>query len=101
MGRVYNFRSGCMQTMHLLSGVAIQPNLELKTQPKPVLGSLPLAFALPSSSFSQSVRMHDYIKYIPDPPVRGIVSLVTMADPRAPPTTPEVKTRATLLGPKL
>ncbi len=36
-----------MHTMHLLPGVAIQPNLELKTLPKPVLGSLPLAFALP------------------------------------------------------
>ncbi len=36
-----------MQTMHLLLGVAIQPNLEFKTRPKPVLGSLPLAFALP------------------------------------------------------
>jgi hypothetical protein len=34
-----------MQTMHLLPGVAIQTNLELKTQPKPVLGSVPLAFA--------------------------------------------------------
>jgi hypothetical protein len=47
LGRVYNFRSGCMQTMHSLPGVAKQPNLELKTRPKPVLGSLPLAFALP------------------------------------------------------
>jgi hypothetical protein len=37
--------------MHLLPGVAIQPNLELKTQPKPVLGSLPLAFALPDFSY--------------------------------------------------
>jgi hypothetical protein len=36
-----------MQTMHLLPGAAIQPNLELKTWPEPVLGSLPLAFALP------------------------------------------------------
>jgi hypothetical protein len=36
--------------MHLLPGVAIQPNLELKTQPKLVLGSLPLAFALPAIS---------------------------------------------------
>ncbi len=34
--------------MHLLTGVTIQPNLELKTRPKPVLGSLPLAFALPA-----------------------------------------------------
>ncbi len=35
-------------TLHLLPGVAIQPNLELKTRPKPILGSLPLAFALPA-----------------------------------------------------
>ncbi len=41
-----------MQTMHLLPGVAKQPNLELKTQPKPVLGSLPLAFALPAPNLS-------------------------------------------------
>ncbi len=47
LGRVYHFRCGCMHTMHLLPSVAIQPNLELKTRPKPVLGSLPLAFALP------------------------------------------------------
>jgi hypothetical protein len=44
--RVFNFRSGCMQTMHLLSSVAIQPNLELKTWPKQLLGSLPLVIAL-------------------------------------------------------
>jgi hypothetical protein len=30
-----------MHTMHLLPGIAIQPNLELKTQPKQLLGSLP------------------------------------------------------------
>ncbi len=33
--------------MHLLPGVAIQPNLELKTQPKQPLGSLSLVIALP------------------------------------------------------
>jgi hypothetical protein len=37
-----------MHTMHLLPDVIIQANLELKTRPKPVLGSLPLAFALPT-----------------------------------------------------
>ena len=48
LGRVFNFRSGCcMHTMHLLLGVAIQPNLELKTRPKQLLGSLPLVIALP------------------------------------------------------
>ncbi len=33
--------------MHLRPGVAKQPNLELKTQPKQILGSLPLLIALP------------------------------------------------------
>ncbi len=33
-------------TMHLLPSVAKQPNLELKTQPKQLLGSLPLVIAL-------------------------------------------------------
>jgi hypothetical protein len=35
-------------TMHLRPGVAKQPNLELKTQPKQLLGSLPLVIALPA-----------------------------------------------------
>jgi len=39
--------------MHLLPGVAIQPNLELKTWPKLVLGSLPLAIALPAVSIKE------------------------------------------------
>jgi hypothetical protein len=47
MGRVFNFRSCCMHTMHLLHNVAIQPNLELKTRPKKLLGSLPLDIVLP------------------------------------------------------
>jgi len=36
-----------MDTMHLLPSVAIQPNLELKTWPKQLLGSLPLVIVLP------------------------------------------------------
>ncbi len=31
-----------MHTMHSLPGVAVQPNLEMKTRPKQLLGSLPL-----------------------------------------------------------
>ncbi len=38
-----------MHTMHLLPTVAIHPNLELKTQPKQLLGSLPLVIALPNA----------------------------------------------------
>jgi len=33
--------------MHLLASVTIQPNLELKTRPKQLLGSLPLVITLP------------------------------------------------------
>jgi hypothetical protein len=36
-----------MHTMHILPGVAIQPNIELKTRPKQLLGSLPLVITLP------------------------------------------------------
>ncbi len=36
-----------MHAMHLLSNVTIRPNLELKTRPKQLLGSLPLNIALP------------------------------------------------------
>jgi hypothetical protein len=48
LGQVFNFKSGCKQTMHLLPSLAISPNLELKTRPKQVLGSLPLVIALPA-----------------------------------------------------
>ena len=44
-----------MHTMHLLPGVAIQPNLELKTRPKQLLGSLPLVIALPDGFHQRSV----------------------------------------------
>jgi hypothetical protein len=37
-----------MHTMHLLPSVAIRPNLELKTRPKQLLGSLPLVIVLPT-----------------------------------------------------
>jgi hypothetical protein len=36
--------------MHLLPGVTKQPNLELKTRPKQLLGSLPLVITLPTLS---------------------------------------------------
>jgi hypothetical protein len=39
-----------MHTMHFLPGIAIQPNLELKTRPKQLLGSLPLVIVLPTYS---------------------------------------------------
>ncbi len=56
MGRVFKFRSGGMQhNMHLLPGVAKQPNIELKTRPKQLLGSLPLVIALPGPS---QVQLH-------------------------------------------
>jgi hypothetical protein len=58
LGRVFNFRSGCcMHTMHLLPSVAIQPNLELKTLPKQLLGSLPLVIALPGQTLNSNEKV--------------------------------------------
>ncbi len=37
-----------MHAMHLGSSVAMRPNLQLKTQPKQILGSLPLDIVLPA-----------------------------------------------------
>ncbi len=43
-----------MPTIHLLPSVAaIQPNLELKTRPKQLLGSLPLVIALPALTLEE------------------------------------------------
>ncbi len=39
-----------MHTMDLLLSVAMQPNLELKTWPKQLLGYLPLVIALPGEA---------------------------------------------------
>jgi hypothetical protein len=38
-------------TMHLWPGVAKQPNLELKTRPKQLLGSIPLVIVLPAEAY--------------------------------------------------
>jgi hypothetical protein len=57
LGRVFNFRSDCMHTMHLLPSLEIQPNLELKTQPKQLLGSLLLVMALLALTLDEVVAM--------------------------------------------
>jgi len=49
LGRVFNSRSGCMCAMHLCCFEAKWPSLKLKTRPKQLFGSLPLAFVLPAS----------------------------------------------------
>jgi len=48
LGRVINFRSGGMYDRHLPSSIPVRPNLELKTRPKQLLGSLRLYILLPS-----------------------------------------------------
>ncbi len=45
-----------MHNMHLLPGVAIQPNLELKTWHKQLLGSLPLVITLPARAQFLALR---------------------------------------------
>ncbi len=42
--------------MHLPHSIAIRPNLELKTQPKQILGSLPLDITLPGSSLAHTIK---------------------------------------------
>jgi hypothetical protein len=57
LGWVFYLWSGCMHTMHLQPSVAIRPNLELKTQPKQLLGSLPLVIVLPDTTNSICVTL--------------------------------------------
>ena len=47
LGRVFNFRSGCFYADAFLVSSVKLPNLQLKTQPKQLLGYLPLDIALP------------------------------------------------------
>jgi hypothetical protein len=48
--------------MHLLPGVAKQPNLELKTWHKQLLGSLPLVIALPDLTLRK--HFHPCLMYV-------------------------------------
>jgi hypothetical protein len=47
LGRVFNSGSGHVYTINSCCYWAKQPNLKLKTQPKQLIGPLPLDFALP------------------------------------------------------
>jgi hypothetical protein len=51
LGRAFNSRRVCSSAMYFRCYEAKLPNLKLKTQPKQLLGSLPLAFALPSNGY--------------------------------------------------
>ncbi len=64
LGRVFNFRSGCMHTLHLLPNVAIRPNLELKTRPKQLLGSLPLVISLPALGNATQIGSCTWVKFV-------------------------------------
>ncbi len=46
-------------TMHLQPNVAKQPNLELKTWPKQLLGSLPLVIVFPGEAYSIGLTVPD------------------------------------------
>jgi hypothetical protein len=48
LGRVFNSRLRRARICRARAYITKQPNLELKTQPKQFLGSLPLAFVLPN-----------------------------------------------------
>jgi hypothetical protein len=57
--------------MHSLNSVAIRPNLELKTQPKQLLGSLPLDIALPGEAVFDHGAWHRQAS------VRGLYPVAT------------------------
>jgi hypothetical protein len=57
LGRVFNSRLGRAGICCAISYITKRPNLKLKTQPKELLGSLPLAFALPALTMTQMERI--------------------------------------------
>ncbi len=65
-------------TMHLRPGVAKKPNLELKTWPKQLLGSLPLVIALPAffALFSLPLPVVGF-----EPLIRGLKVHCSAAEP--------------------
>jgi hypothetical protein len=52
LGRVFNFRFGHLHAEHFWCYLVQLPNLKLKTQPKQLLGSLPLVIAFPASPYA-------------------------------------------------
>jgi hypothetical protein len=63
LGQVFNSKRSCMRGMHFCCCEAKQPNLNLKTKLKQLLGSLPLAFALPGAVFPDAAVLKDTIKW--------------------------------------
>jgi len=57
LGRVFNFRNG--HVVHFLCYGVKLPNLKLKTQPKQLLGSLPLDISLPACVALSDARRTD------------------------------------------
>ncbi len=74
--------------MHLPNSIAIQPNLELKTRPKQLLGSLPLDIVLPILAIPADTRLGwkslagtntlAYLKYLYITTVKSSVTLAPL-----------------------
>ncbi len=56
LGRVFHSRLGCTCIGHAIVSITKQPNLKLKTEPKQLLSSLPLAFVLPAQLLAVILR---------------------------------------------
>ncbi len=56
LGRVFHCRLGRTWIGHAIVHIIKQPTLKLKTRPKRLLGSLPLAFALPLSALESVMQ---------------------------------------------
>jgi hypothetical protein len=53
-GRIFNFECGCVRLYIAIALITKQPHLKLETRPKPLLGSVSLAFALPGRAYQRT-----------------------------------------------
>jgi hypothetical protein len=58
LGRVFNSRLGHACMDHAIVHITKQSYIKLKTRPKQILGSLPLAFVLPGIAYSGQYQQH-------------------------------------------
>jgi hypothetical protein len=61
LGRVFHSRLSCACIGHAVVHITKQPNLNLKTEPKQLLGSLLLTLALPGTIFQISYALQSIL----------------------------------------
>jgi hypothetical protein len=62
--RFFNFKFGHLHVEHFWCYQVKLPNLKLRTQPKQLLGSLPLVIALPDRAHSEVTKNMKCLEYV-------------------------------------